>query len=1302
MKFIKHSCVVLVLALTFTSVAFAGSEAIVSGTVYGPDGITVLPNITVELLNRATNFKRTVVTGSDGGYSIPNVPPATNYEISAIRNGAVIAKNTGIQVEVGDDAVIFPALQEQVATQQTLAAASDKPKQTLPNRVIQNDLRSSAISATVSSTQLRSLPLFNRTFLALGLLAPNTHDVEGGSPLTGATFSMAGAPPSSNNFLLDGMDNVASSINQAIPFQVNDAIQEFRVVTSTAPAEFGRGQGGVVNIVTRRGENDIHGSAFGYFANDKFNANTPLSVYSNTTFAKAAAYAGQLNSPAAPLAGTNVTLQAPDSFNQLRSTACKPGSTALICANDFNPASILQKFDSHSQPYSSQQFGFNMGGAPVRDKLFLFSSYEGTRIENPNPIFERVPTAFDHTAANAALAASPDFKLAQKVLALYPTPNVVAVPGVLEFFRGQAPNFTHVNNLLFRTDLIQSEKTSYTLRYSGQLLDQIHDDSLPSGGQYPGNGADRKAQNQSVTLVQTHTFGNGWINEARLGFTQFRVAEIAQDSSFDATALGLKTRALPSFLLAGLDPRAGNAAPGTVGLFGGWFDSFWAASQPTKITPSLDGLFPFARIGAPLTAPSSRRDSTSVGADTLSITSAKHAFKFGVEHRYIQNLFSDGGISRGYVVANNIGEFTNDAETCISCDTAFQRPSFDYAILQPNRYAGDFRSYAASAFAQDTWKLRPTLTLNYGIRYEYFSVPKEQSNQIWNFDPTANGLVRQGSSLVVDAFSTPCQVGTPHLDSVVRSKSLVTPWSCALEGSGKAYNVNTTNFAPRLGFAWSPRNGNTVIRGSAGLFYDQLPTSYIAQLLKNRPTPLNFNDPSAIIGQNFLTTGCPGGSPASQCGLGNTSLNPSTLTPAQLANFQFNQAASGAPAIYGIDVKHSKTPYAMQVSGSLQQQLGRNFAGEIGYVGAFGYNQPVIYNAEFQNEWFCITSSNSGGQSRCDTFSYFPIFTSTNRGGSDYNSMMFRLRAAQFHGLRFNAMYTLSRARDNASSGTFPEVSTTLFNQLFGAQFYGLANAFGFALGSNVGSNFSILGRSVSDFPRTSVRLGTTDVLASALTTTGARQVILSRYGLPQDPTNFLHDDYGRSDFDVHHRFVLDYSYDLPVFKNSNLLGNWQLSGILVAQSGQPYTIFAGPAFGEVTQRGILNGNVTTANDPSQAITGSLALPGASARCLSVYAQPVLFNGQVGAPCTGNTARNQFTGPNLINMDMAIQKSFNVFDDVKKLHFRAEFYNLFDRSNFYNPISALSLDGFKFNPDFGKIKSAHDPREIQLAVRFDF
>src|SRR5207248_9421241 len=92
--------------------------------------------------------------------------------------------------------------------------------------------------------------------------------------------------------MLDGADNVASSSNQAIPFQVNDSIQEFRVTSSTATAEYGRNAGGTVNVVTRRGGNKIHGSAYGYFGSDSFNGVNPLSVYNGTTLDKAADYAG--------------------------------------------------------------------------------------------------------------------------------------------------------------------------------------------------------------------------------------------------------------------------------------------------------------------------------------------------------------------------------------------------------------------------------------------------------------------------------------------------------------------------------------------------------------------------------------------------------------------------------------------------------------------------------------------------------------------------------------------------------------------------------------------------------------------------------------------------------------------------------------------------------------------------------------------------------------------------------------------------------------------------------------------------
>ena len=275
---------------------------------------------------------------------------------------------------------------------------------------------------------------------------------------------------------------MASSSNQAIPFQVNEAIKEFRVTTANADARYGRGAGGVVDVVTQSGTDKFHGSAFGYFAEDRFNGNSPLSIYNGSGFDRAAAYAGASN--AAP------SLQ-PQTYNsyvaqaQALGKCTDPGSGAGCAYKRFNPAGVLAANDSHSEPFSSRQAGIGMGG-PLSKRIHIFGSYEGSRIENPNPIFERVPSSFDRTPV-ASLAGNANGNLAQKVLKLYPTANVAAVPGVLEFYKGQAPNFTHVNNLLLKGDY----KQKWNVRYSVQDLSQLHDDTLPASGQYPGNGANR-------------------------------------------------------------------------------------------------------------------------------------------------------------------------------------------------------------------------------------------------------------------------------------------------------------------------------------------------------------------------------------------------------------------------------------------------------------------------------------------------------------------------------------------------------------------------------------------------------------------------------------------------------------------------------------------------------------------------------------------------------------------------------------------------------------------------------------------
>jgi hypothetical protein len=185
-------------------------------------------------------------------------------------------------------------------------------------------------------------------------------------------------------------------------------------------------------------------------------------------------------------------------------------------------------------------------------------------------------------------------------------------------------------------------------------------------------------------------------------------------------------------------------------------------------------------------------------------------------------------------------------------------------------------------------------------------------------------------------------------------------------------------------------------------------------------------------------------------------------------------------------------------------------------------------------------------------------------------------------------------------------------------------------------------------------------------------------------------------------------------------LGNWLLSGIFVAQSGQPFSIFSGPLLGQVTQRAVAVGPVNISNDPNGAIDPSnLRLANSATASVDPNTGiftvtpnfcpfsattstflPSLFQPSPGVACTGSTARNQFTGPGFVNFNFAVQKGFPVFGEGRMLTLRAEFYNLLNRENFYNPISTMSVDGFNPNPDFGKIKSAHDPRQMQFSARF--
>ncbi|MGI9101434.1 MAG: carboxypeptidase regulatory-like domain-containing protein [Terriglobales bacterium] len=1339
------------LAISFVVLFLPGlvfaQNAKVYGTVYDVKG-NPYPRVVVELQNPATGVKRAALTDDDGNYAFSEVPPADGYQISATVAGKTIAQQVGLAVRVGDEKLLIPPLQE-VATgpgeeaPKAVSAAAAGPSV--------NTEVTSSIGTVISSAQLDALPVYNRNFLAFGLLNPNAHDVEAGSALAGATFSVAGARPSSNNFLLDGADNVASSSGQAIPFQVNDSVQEFRVISSNANAEFGRNQGGIVNVVTRRAITGIHGKVFGFFGSDKLNSDNPLSIYRNSGFEKAAAYAGSLvptpvvkSSPSSPLTVSDYNTYVATAQNNgyCTDSISNPTHQApnTCVANGFgrntlfNPSAVLAGIDKFKQPFSSQQFGASMGGGLRGDRLFFFGSYEGTRIDNPNPLLERVPSSFDKSVANLCAAGSAcatavaglpagqfnlaalgpaSQRLARGLLALYPNPNVVAVPGVLEFYRGVAPNYSKIHNLLLRADYKQSQNSDVLIRYAIQSLNQLHDDTLPSSELYPGNGAVRHALNQSAILGFSHRFSPKVSNDARIGMTRFQVIETPQDAGFDPTTLGLPAGPMWTLLLSGLDSRYSGAAPtqgggaANFGAYTGWQNAFWSTAGATNVmAPTLDGLFPFARLGAPLAAPSGRRDTTVFGTDAFSWTFGRHSLKFGGEYRRLENVSNVGGFSRGLVISGDIGEFVNDSETCLNCDASsngFVNPSFDYAWRQRASYSGIFTSFAVAGFAQDSWHVNPHLVLNYGVRYEYFSVPTEGNNLIYNFDPAANGLYQQGGSTITDPYGYGCALhflpsgggatgnADARTDFIYPVRDSAVYWNCKASSSrgGSILPSQTHNFAPRFGFAYAlDKQTHTVIRGGIGLYYDQLPLSLMSQLLFNRPTPMNFANPQAIYGQNFQSTVCNLG----QCGLGDGLL--SSVNP----NLQSFASAAIPFALYSRDYDNAKTPYTRQISGSIQHQINNKLVAEIGYVGTRAYHLPVVYNSGFNNEWFCTTTPG------CDTISYSPVFTMTNSGQSSYHSAMVRLRAADWHGLNVNLGYSFSKSLDNGSQGTFPLLLSTLPIQVFGLQAFSLGNPNFLTFGAGRGSTANIPagGLSVSS-PTTNL----SDLLTSGLTTTGASQVFVSRYDLPQDPTNFLRNDYGRSDFDSHHRFVMDYTWALPLPKDSKFLSNWQVSGVVILQSGQPFTVFAGPAYGELTQRANV-GSLSMTGNPNGYFAGTVTLPGTA--CLSggdgslyVTGSSGLFNGvKADKPCIGTSGRNAFTGPSYITSNMAVQKMFFVSNETKQVVIRVELFNMLNRSNFYNPISAVSLDGSTPNPYFGRVQSAHDPRQVQLALRFNW
>ncbi len=663
----------------------------ITGTVLDANG-GLVPGASITVKNEKTGEERTTTTNESGYYIVMALKPST-YSITASTQG-LKAQASSIRLLVGQE--LFLPL-----TVQTTGVEA-KVDITAEANVL--DTGSAAISANVNPREVEGLPVNGRQLSQLYLQAPGA--VNSGSGTFG-DIRFSGRATEQNIVRYDGIEGTAiidanpGNLNGEIPtpFRLQSSlenVQEFRVDSNSYPAEQGTGTGGQINVVTKSGGKDFHGSLFEFFRND-----------------------------------------------------------ALDAANFFDNSNPLV----HKSPLRLNQFGGSIGGPIIKEKAFFFFSYERYRLRAGINTIETVPgfasricpagivLGTANTACNAATTGLiPGFR----------APGVVTLrvgPDLFDTVQLQASNAVNENSAALRIDYRLNQKHSMYFRFFRDQGTNLQPDGVTGR-----TIAIRDLPQNGVIALQS-LLSPTMLNEFKVGYNSALtringLAPTVNGIDFSNLALNI-SGSVAGFALPGQGANAGVASPG--GLI--------------RANSAQNGR------GQPYTPYSVSF------VDSLSWTRGDHSIKFGGEFRAIR-LYTDrqGGIT--YTYANITNFLTNTASSVqflsdLSSPSPFFNGSTGQALAKQEYYI---------AYAQDEWKLRPNLTLNYGLRYEYYTPLREANNRQILFD------INTG------------QLRDPSQDPLRTSK---------------------TNFGPRVALTWSPNSsgsgffggGKTVLRAGFGIYY---------------------------------------------------------------------------------------------------------------------------------------------------------------------------------------------------------------------------------------------------------------------------------------------------------------------------------------------------------------------------------------------------------------------------------------------------------------------------------------------------
>jgi len=1144
--------------LVLASSANAQFKASVQGTIKDTAG-GLVPEAKITLTSAETGKTQETTSSDEGFYRLSGLAPGkykltiqkTGYKQQVFEDVAVNAETVqGIDgvLEAGDVSATVTVSQETAQTLETENANVDK---------------------AITTQEVRTLPQFGRDPYELLRLTPgvfgdsarggtggavNLPNTAGPGGSNRSIFQTENQPQisangqriTSNNYQIDGTSvNSLTNGGAAVITPNQESVKEVRVIANVYSAEYGRNSGAQVLTVSQNGTNDFHGSLF-----------------------------LKNNSP-----GLNAV-------NKYGGPNGAPGIRVNQHLNQFG--------GSIGGPITLPRFG---EGGPAtwngKKRAFFFFSYEGLRSSNTDTV-----NAFIETAQfRQAVISSRPGSIASRILGdSGVAPRVVSVIPVTCAFAGfPTGDFPLCQQLAGGLDIgqlagAQGQYLSFNLHnLNGGGLDGIPDiqfaqlavPTISRGNQFnpridvnltsndtltfssyisrfEGTGADAAGrsrpmgdittapQNLFGMLTWAHTISSNKTNEARFNATRFSFNEIASSTGTNFGIPHIEIEDLPF-------ARLQWGAP-------------WAETTP--------GIF---------------SENTFELRDTFRWVRGNHGLSIGGERRWEQDNNDLSGGSRPFYTFAGIFNFANDAPK-------FEQIRADPRTGGPAQSKRNFRSSTDALFVQDDWKFRPNLTLNLGLRWEYFAPLTEKNGVLSNFVLGPAGQEITGGSIVV-------------------VKSLYPP--------------DRNNFAPRLGFAYSPNLGDSfhgllnenklVIRGGFGIAYNRIPLLEFANTRGNPPFFARYGLCCGTSASDFSTP-FDGGQILYSLGANNSPFS-YPINPA--LRFGFN--ANGIPIlpsgveveIYGAPAK-VPTPYVYTYSIEGQYSLPAKMVAEVGYQGS--QSRKLV---RLVNQRFLFT----------DSFIFSNILFPTPDTNASYNALIARLTRRFSGGVQFDAIYRFAKSIDVVSY----EGPTANTNPTY-----------------------------------------------------------------PLD----VRQEVGPSDYDVRHNFVASGLWELPVFRHRNdavgsILGGWQLSGILTAHTGFPWTPVVGqclstrgPTICPVRPVAYFGG---AGNDTSNNafITGS-NFPGGGSHFFSTAA-PVGFQ----LPGIG---RNSFRGPRYFDVDMTVSKRFG----LNRLLGEGRFFEV--KANFFNIFNLLNLQPFNFNSPstqvqnalFGRAERGLAGRVIEFQGRFQF